>query len=91
MIETVFAAADFVNAIPSLWEAIKVPGAILLIMVGVGSAIASLHRGIGTAAGKLIGGIALGALALGGVGLMASIKTTIDHHTGGLTIGQYGN
>jgi hypothetical protein len=91
MIETVVAAADFVNAIPSLWEAIKVPGAILLMIVGLGSAGASLHRGIGTAAGKLVGSIALGALAVGGVGLMTSVKTTIDHHTGGLTTGQYGN
>lgn len=91
MVETVMAAADLVNAIPSLWEAIRVPGAILLIMVGVGSAITSLHRGIGTAAGKLIGGIALGAVTLGAVGLVVSSKATIDRHTGGVMIGQYGN
>lgn len=90
MIETAVAAADLVNAIPSLWEAIKVPGAILMMMAGLGGAIVSLHRGIGSAAGKLIGAIALGSLALGGVGLMASVKGTIDHHTGGVLTGQYG-
>lgn len=91
MIETAVAAADLVNAIPSLWEAIKVPGAILLVMVGLGGAIFSLHRGIGTAAGKLIGAIALGVATLGAVGLLASGKTTIDRHTGGVLTGQYGN
>lgn len=91
MIETAIAAADLVNAVPSLWEALKVPGAILLLMAGLAGAIVSLHRGVGTAAGKLIGAIALGALVLGGVGLMASFKTTIDHHTGGVLTGQYGS
>lgn len=91
MVETIVAAADFVNAIPSLWEAIKVPAAIVLLMVGAASAIISLHRGIGTAAGKLIGAIALGALTLGAVGLMYSFKETLDHHTGGVTTGQYGS
>lgn len=89
MIETYVAAADLVNAIPSLWESIKVPASIVMLMVGAGSAIFSLHRGVGTAAGKIVGGIALGALILGGVGAMASFKETLDRHTGGVTIGQY--
>ncbi|WP_204800987.1 hypothetical protein [Mycobacterium riyadhense] len=91
MIETVVASADLVNAIPSLWEAIKVPASIALLMTGTASAIFSLHRGIGTAAGKLIGAMALGALVLGGAGLMHSFKTTLDRHTGGVTTGQYGS
>lgn len=90
MIETVVAAADLVNAIPSLWEAIKIPASIVLLGVGTGSAVVSLHRGIGTAAGKLIGAMALSALVLGGVGLTNSIKVTLDRHTGGITTGQYG-
>ncbi len=91
MVETVVAAADLVNSIPSMWEAIKVPCAILLIVAGVGGAITSLHKGFGTAAGKLLGGIALGAFALGAVGLMASVDTTVNRHTGGVLTGQYGN
>lgn len=91
MIESVLAATDIVTAIPSLWEAIKVPVCILIIMAGAGSAIFSLHRGFGSAAGKMIGGIALAALALGAVGLTVSTKQTIDRHTGGVLIGQYGN
>jgi hypothetical protein len=91
MMQTAVAAADLINAVPSLWEALKVPGALVLLMAGTAGAIVSLHRGVGTAAGKLIGAIALGALVVGGVGLMASVKTTIDHHTGGVLTGQYGD
>jgi hypothetical protein len=90
MVETTRAAADFVTAIPSLWEAIKIPGAITLIIVGLGGAIISLHKGVGAAAGKLLGGIMLGVVVLGAVGLMVSVKTTIDRHSGGVMIGQYG-
>ncbi|MFV1504237.1 hypothetical protein [Mycobacterium kansasii] len=90
MIETIVAAADLVNAVPSLWEAIKIPLSVTLLAAGAGSAIFSLHRGFGTAAGKLIGAMALGALMLGGVGLTNSLKATIDRHSGGVTIGQYG-
>jgi hypothetical protein len=90
MVETAIAAADIVNAIPSLWEAIKIPGAITLIFVGLIGAIISLHKGVGAAAGKLLGGIMLGVMVLGAVGLMVSAKTTIDRHTGGVLVGQYG-
>ncbi|MCP9276836.1 hypothetical protein [Mycolicibacterium arenosum] len=91
MITSTLAAADIVTAIPSLWEAIKVPVCILMIMAGTGSAIFSLHRGFGSAAGKMIGGIALAALALGAVGLTVSAKETLDRHSGGILVGQYGN
>jgi len=90
MIETYVAAADFVNAIPSLWEAIKVPASVVMLAVGAFSGIFSLLRGVGTAAGKIVGGFALGALVFGGVGAMYSVKETVDRHSGGLTIGQYG-
>ncbi|MDP7707476.1 hypothetical protein [Mycobacterium sp. TY815] len=91
MIETIVSAADLVDAIPSLWESIKKPGAILLIMVGLGGAIMGLGRGFGTAAGKLLGGIALAAITLGAVGLMGSLDATVNRHGGGILTGQYGN
>lgn len=90
MIETTLAAADLVTAIPALWEDLKVPLAILVIAAGVAGAIVSFHKGFGSAAGKLIGGIAMSAIVLGAVGLSASFKTTMDNHCNGCTIGQYG-
>jgi hypothetical protein len=90
MIETITAAADLVNAIPSFWEQIKIPLGVVLVAAGVGSAIMSIHRGVGTAAGKMLGGIALSAIAFGGLGLSESIKGTIDHHSGGVLVGHYG-
>lgn len=90
MVETTLAAADLITAIPSLWESLKVPLSILVIIGGVVACIISIHRGIGTAAGKLIGAIALSSVVLGAVGLSASGKTTLDRRCNGCTVGQYG-
>lgn len=90
MIETTLAAGDLVTAIPTLWESVKVPLAIVLIIAGVGAAIAGITRGFGHAAGKLIGAIALAAIVLGAAGLMTSTKESIDRHGGGITTGTYG-
>ncbi|MEB3031782.1 hypothetical protein [[Mycobacterium] nativiensis] len=89
MIETFTAAADLMNAIPTLWQSAKYPAAAAMTAVGVGSGIHGLTKGFGTAAARMIGGIALAALVIGSDGLTASTKTTIDRH-GGITTGQYG-
>ncbi len=90
MIETTLAAGDFITAIPTLWESIRVPLAIVAIAVGGAAGIFSLHRGFGTAAGKTIGGIVLAVLILGGVGLAVSAKNSVDKHGGSITTGQFG-
>ncbi|MEX3649221.1 MULTISPECIES: hypothetical protein [Mycolicibacterium] len=90
MIETTLAAADLVTAIPAFWEDLKIPLSILVIAAGVAGAIVSFHKGFGTAAGKLIGGIAMSAIVLAAVGLSYSVKTTMDKHCNGCSVGQYG-
>ena len=90
MIETALAAGDVFTAIPSLWEAARIPLSIVIIAVGAVAGAVQLGRGFGAAAGRVIGAIALAAIVLGAVGLTVSFKTTIDRHGGGITVGQYG-
>lgn len=90
MVETVVAAGDLFTAVPGFWESAKVPLSIVVIICGVVAGAFALARGVGAAAGKIIGGIALSALVLGAVGLSASVKETIDRHGDGVTVGQYG-
>ncbi|MBU8819254.1 hypothetical protein KL864_25500 [Mycolicibacterium goodii] len=90
MTESYLAATDLVTAIPSFWESIKVPLSIIVIVAAVVAAIISIRKGIGSALGVLIGGIAIAALVLGAVGLTASFKETLDKHCNGCTVGQYG-
>lgn len=90
MIATSIAAGDLLTAIPSLWNDMRYPLAICLIISGIVGGIVSLHKGFGAAAGKLIGGIALAALALGAVGLTVSVENTVNRHGGNVLTGQYG-
>lgn len=90
MIETTLAAGDLLTAIPSLWEAARIPLAIIAIAVGGVAGAFSLVRGFGAAAGKMIGGVAIAAMILGGVGLAVSLKGTVDKHGGNITTGQFG-
>lgn len=87
---TVLAAGDLITAIPSLWQSLQVPLAIIAICVGSIAGAFSLVRGFGAAAGRVLGGIAIAAIILGGVGLAMSLKTTVDKHGGGITTGQFG-
>jgi hypothetical protein len=91
MIETTLAAGDLITAIPTLWESVKVPLSIVVIIAGIGAGIAGMSRGFGHAAGKLIGGIALAAIVLGAVGISTSLKQSLDHHGQCITCGSYGN
>lgn len=90
MTETALAAGDLITAIPSLWNALQIPLAIIAICVGGVAGAFSLVRGFGAAAGKVIGGIAIAAIILGGVGLAVSLKGTVDKHGDGITSGQFG-
>lgn len=90
MITTTLAAGDLLTAIPSLWNDMRYPAAICLIIAGVGGAIFSIHKGFGAAAGKLIGAIALAAIALGAVGLTVSFENTVNRHGNNVLTGQYG-
>ena len=42
MIETTLAAGDLITAIPSLWESLKVPLSIVVIIAGIGAGIAGM-------------------------------------------------
>ena len=53
MIETTLAAGDLLTAIPGLWDAARIPLAIIAIAVGGVSGAFSLTRGFGAAAGKV--------------------------------------
>ena len=90
MITTTLAAADLLDAIPSLFQDAQAPASVAMVGVGTGCAIFALHKGIGHAAGKIIGGIALSVLALGGVGLASSGYETVNTHTHGSLNGHYG-
>ena len=90
MITTTLASGDLLTAIPSLWNDMRYPAAICLIIAGVGGAIFSIHKGFGAAAGKLIGAIALAAIALGAVGLTVSFENTVNRHGNNVLTGQYG-
>mgnify|MGYP003503003422 FL=1 len=90
MIETTLAAGDLLTAIPRLWDAARIPLAIIAIAVGGVSGAFSLTRGFGAAAGKVLGGVAIAAIILGGAGLATSVKGTVDKHGGGITTGQFG-
>lgn len=90
MITTTLAAGDLLTAIPSLWNDMRYPLAICLIISGIGGAIFGMHKGFGHAAGKLIGGVALAAIAIGAVGLTTSIENTVNRHGNNVLTGQYG-
>ena len=90
MITTTVAAGDLLTAIPSMWNDMRYPLAICLIIAGIAGAIVGIHKGFGHAAGKLIGGIALAALALGAVGLTTSVQETVNRHGNNVLTGQYG-
>lgn len=68
----------------------RIPLAIIAIAVGGVSGAFSLTRGLGAAAGKVLGGVAIAAIILGGAGLATSVKGTVDKHGGGITTGQSG-
>lgn len=55
MTETALAAGDLITAIPSLWQALQIPLAIIAICVGGVAGAFSLVRGFGAAAGKVLG------------------------------------
>ncbi|MBV8348076.1 MAG: hypothetical protein JOZ49_11245 [Mycolicibacterium sp.] len=90
MIETYVAVGDLINGIPVLYESLKIPLAVICLIVGAVAGAFGLSRGFGHAAGKVIGGIALAALIFGGLGLALSLKATADRHGGGITTGQFG-
>jgi len=90
MIATTLAAGDLLTAVPSFFNDFRFPGAIALIISGIGGAIFGIHKGFAHPAGKLIGAIALGALALGAVGLTVSFHETVNKHGNGIMSGGYG-
>jgi hypothetical protein len=90
MVETTLAVGDLVTAIPNLYNSLKVPLAIVSLIVGAGAGAFALARGFGAAAGKVLGGIAIAALIFGGLGLALSLNATVARHGGGITTGQFG-
>ena len=89
MVETYVAVGDFVTGLPALYESLKIPAAVICLLVGAVAGAFGLARGFGHAAGKVLGGIALAALIFGGLGIALSLKATADRHSG-ITTGQYG-
>jgi len=90
MIIQTLAAGDLVTVIPSLWNDLRVPLGVLALAAGAIAALKMLvSKGIASAIGMVVGGAVVATAILGGQGLMASVKQTVDNH-GGLTVGQYG-
>jgi hypothetical protein len=90
MLETYVAVGDLITGIPTLYESLKTPIAVICLITGAVTGALGLTKGFGTAAGKVVGGIALAALCFGGLGLALSLKATADRHGGGITTGQFG-
>lgn len=74
---------DIVDAIPILYQQMQLPIGLITIMIGAVAGAFSLHKGVGKAAGKMVGGIALAALVFGGASLAHSINITVMDHGGG--------
>jgi sulfopyruvate decarboxylase TPP-binding subunit len=83
MVETTLAVGDLINAIPSLYYQLQMPVAVITLLVGALAGAFSLHKGVGKAAGKVVGGIALASLVFGGLSLAHSINATVNLHSGG--------
>jgi hypothetical protein len=83
MVETTLAVGDLITAIPSLYYQLQMPVAVITLLVGATAGGFSLHKGVGRASGKVVGGIALASLIFGGLSLAHSINTTVNMHSGG--------
>lgn len=82
MVETTLAFGDLITAIPTLYHQLQLPVAVTMLLVGAVSGALSLHKGIGKAAGKVVGSIALSSLVFGGLSLTQAINQTVDTHSG---------
>jgi hypothetical protein len=82
MVETTLALGDLITAIPLVYHAAQLPLGIIALVVSAVSGAMSLHRGVGTAIGKVVGGSAVCALIFGGLSLAGSISTTVNAHGG---------
>jgi lipopolysaccharide export LptBFGC system permease protein LptF len=90
MVVSTLAVGDLITAIPALYESLRVPLAVIALIVGAVAGAFGLARGFGSAAGKVVGGIAIAVLIFGGLGIALSVKATVDRHGGGITTGQFG-
>jgi hypothetical protein len=82
MVQTTLAMGDLIYAIPNLYHQLQLPVAVVTLLVGAVSGAFSLHKGVGKAAGKVIGGVALASLVFGGLSLAHSINYTVNMHGG---------
>lgn len=82
MSQTTLALGDLIFTVRSLYFQLQQPVALITLLVGAVSGAFSLHKGVGKAAGKVIGGVALASLIFGGLSLARSINYTVDSHSG---------
>jgi hypothetical protein len=82
MVETTLAFGDLITAIPTLYFQLQMPVAVITLLTGAVAGAFSLHKGVGKAAGKVVGGIALASLVFGGLSLARSINATVNTHAG---------
>jgi sulfopyruvate decarboxylase TPP-binding subunit len=82
MTESTLALGDLITAIPTLYYQLQLPLAVIMLIVGAASGAMSLHKGIGKAAGKVVGSVALASLVFGGLSLTQAINQTVDTHSG---------
>lgn len=85
MVEHIEAAGNLFVIIPRTWEQAKMSLAVLAVFGGILSAIFSWREGLGSVYGKALGGIGLGAIVLGAMGILMTLKQTAD--STGLTTG----
>lgn len=89
MMVTNVAYGDLLFGIQNLYYAMRTPMAIIALIVGGVSGAFALHKGVGRAAGMVVGGVVLAALIYGSLGLANAVVDTTTHHSG-ISVGDYG-
>jgi hypothetical protein len=81
MVVTTLAVGDLIFAIPNLYHRLQLPVGVIMLLTGAVSGALRLHSGVGKAAGRVVGGIALTSLVFGGLSLAHSINMTVNDNS----------
>jgi hypothetical protein len=82
MVEMTLAFGDLLRTPVNLFYQAQWPLTLIAIGAGSASAVVALPKGLGKAAGRMVGGILIGAAILGGPSLTRSVNYTVNTHGG---------